>query len=226
LGALEATAEAYIPGGEQLVRGADSAERFASELARLVALAPSATDVPLLRPSLPWVAWDHDESGTWPDPDDMDVDLNAHEGPAWIEETGRRVRQRMAGAIAEPAVVGHADWESQNLRWIGRALHVVHDWDSLVSQPESTIAGAAAAVYTATGAPNTSATIEQTEAFLDAYERARGRVWSREDLERCWAAGLWVRIFNAKKATLRTRESDSLERLAVEVAERLRRAGA
>ena len=226
LGALEASAEEYVAGGEQLLPAADSADRFAGGLARLVDCARGAGDVPLLAPSLAWVAWDHGKRETWPDPDDMDVDLNAHEGPTWIEETGRRVRDRMAAAIREPAVVGHADWESQNLRWIGRALHVVHDWDSLVSQPETAIAGAAAAVYTATGAPNTSATIEETEAFVDAYQRARGRVWSREELELCWAAGLWVRIFNAKKATFKTRESDSLERLAVEVDERLRRAGA
>jgi hypothetical protein len=226
LGILAATAEAYVPGGEQLARAADSAERFASELARLVTLAPSAAEVPLLKPSLPWVGWDHGKGGTWPDPDDMDADLNAHVGPAWLEEIGRRVRRRLALATGQPTVVGHADWESQNLRWIGRKLHVVHDWDSLVSQPEAAIAGAASAVYTATGAPNTSATIDESEAFLDAYQVARGRVWSSEERELCWAAGLWVRAFNAKKATLRTRESDSINRLASEAEERLRRAGA
>jgi hypothetical protein len=156
----------------------------------------------------------------------MDADLNAHVGPAWLEEIGRRVRRRLALATGQPTVVGHADWESQNLRWIGRKLHVVHDWDSLVSQPEAAIAGAASAVYTATGAPNTSATIDESEAFLDAYQVARGRVWSSEERELCWAAGLWVRAFNAKKATLRTRESDSINRLASEAEERLRRAGA
>jgi len=126
-------------------------------------------------------------------------------------------------------VVGHADWESQNLRWVNRQLHVAHDWDSLVGQREATIAGAASAVFTATGAPNTSANIEQSEAFLNAYADARGQPWTSEERELSWAAGLWVRVFNAKKATLRPggeTPSPSRLRLEAEVGERLRRAGA
>jgi hypothetical protein len=125
-------------------------------------------------------------------------------------------------------VVGHADWESQNLRWVNEQLHAVHDWDSVVGQREATIAGAASAVYTATGAPNTSATVQQTAAFIAAYEVARGSIWTDEERELAWAAGLWVRVFNAKKATLRPGghvPSPSRLRLEQEVGERLRGAG-
>jgi hypothetical protein len=58
-------------------------------------------------------------------------------------------------------------------------------------------------VFTATGAPNTSANVEHSEAFLVAYAQARGQPWTQEERELAWAAGLWVRVFNAKKATLR-----------------------
>jgi hypothetical protein len=105
-------------------------------------------------------------------------------------------------AVAE-LVIGHADWESRNLRWVNRRLHAVHDWDSVVAQREVTIAGAASAVFTATGAPNTSANLDQSEAFLVAYEQSRGPAWTDEERELAWAAGSWVREFNAKKATLR-----------------------
>jgi hypothetical protein len=108
-------------------------------------------------------------------------------------------------------------------------MHVVHDWDSVVAQREACIAGAASAVFTATGAPDTSATLEQSQAFLGAYEDARGRPWTDEERELCWAAGLWVRAFNAKKATLRPGgafASPSRFRLEAEVGERLRRAAA
>ena len=180
-------------------------------------------------PSPPWVGWDHDQLGTWPEPDDVEADLNAHVGPSWIEEAGRCVRQRLLRPSALPVVVGHGDWESQNLRWVEHQLHVVHDWDSVVGQREATVAGAASAVFTATGAPNTSPSVEQSETFLAAYAQARAQPWTQEERELAWAAGLWVRVFNAKKATLRPGgDTPSLSRLRLEaeVGERLRRAGA
>jgi hypothetical protein len=122
-------------------------------------------------------------------------------------------------------VAGHADWEEPNLRWIDRRLLVVHDWDSIVSRPEAAIAGVAAAVFPGLGGPGT-ATLEDTAAFLLAYEHARGYRWSREERDVCWAAGLWIRAFNAKKNVLDSNGGTLLERLASEAAERLRLAGA
>jgi hypothetical protein len=229
LGDLSATAEALVDGGNQLPWADDTPRLFADALARLVALAPSVDSVPSLEPSPPWVGWDHDQPGTWPEPDDVEANLNAERGPAWIEEAGVRVRHRLLRPSCLPLVVGHADWESQNLRWVAGQLYVVHDWDSIVAQREATIAGAASAVFTATGAPNTSASVQQTQAFLVAYEEARRRPWTDEERELAWAAGLWVRVFNAKKATLRPggdTPSQSRIRLEQEVGERLRLAGA
>ena len=71
-----------------------------------------------------------------------------------------------------------------------------------------------------------TATLEETAAFLRAYEQARGRRWSREEREVCWAAGLWIRAYNAKKDALDGNGRALLERLASEAAERLRLAGA
>jgi len=83
-------------------------------------------------------------------------------------------------------------------------------------------------VFTATGA-NTSANLDQSEAFLIAYEQSRVLAWTDEERELAWAAGLWVRVFNAKKATLRPGgETPSPSRLTLEqeFPERLHRAGA
>jgi Ser/Thr protein kinase RdoA (MazF antagonist) len=224
LGTLTATAEAFVLGGTRLEPGADSPRRFAEALATLVRLAPPVTAIPSLAPPPAWVCWDHDQPGTWPLPDDRDDDLNRSPEPAWLEEVGRRVRRRLA-QCQQPPVVGHADWEEQNLRWLDRRLHVVHDWDSVVSRPEAAIAGVAAAVCPAFGGPGT-ATLEESEAFLQAYEQARGRPWSADERQVCWAAGLWVRAYNAKKATLEGDSGALLGRLAGEAAERLRLAGA
>jgi hypothetical protein len=224
LGTMAATAEAFVPGGTQLEPGTDSPRLFAEALAELVRLAPSVAAIPTLTPPPAWVFWDHDQPGTWPIPDDRDDDLNHHPEPAWLDEVGRRVRRRLAQCRQSP-VVGHADWEEPNLRWIDRRLHVVHDWDSVVSRSEAAIAGVAAAVCPAFGGPGT-ATLDESEAFLMAYEQALGHPWSVDERQVCWAAGLWIRAYNAKKATLDGDGGVMLERLAGEAAARLRLAGA
>jgi hypothetical protein len=141
-----------------------------------------------------------------------------------LEEVGQRVRRRLA-QCQQPPVVGHADWEEPNLRWLNRRLHVVRDRDSVVNRPEAAIAGVAAAVCPAFGGPGT-ATVEESEAFLQAYEEMRGQPWSVDEWQIGWAAGLWIRAYNAKKATLEGNSGALLERLASEATERLCLAGA
>jgi hypothetical protein len=229
LGDLLATAEAWLPGGDLLARirptPPEWTARFAGELARLVRLAPPPAVLPSLAPAPPWVAWNHAYPGVWPPPDDSDADLNAVPDPPWIDEVGRRVRARMAGC-GLPLVTGHADWESQNLRWQGADLYAVHDWDSAAAQPEAALAGAAAAVFPADGPPLSDASVAESEAFLHAYAAARGRPWSRDEWEIAWAAGLWVRVFNAKKASLRPDGAPTVALLQSEAPHRLRLAGA
>lgn len=113
------------------------------------------------------------------------------------------------------------DWESQNIRWHQRRPLVVHDWDSAAARPEATIAGAASAEFTVDGEPSAT-TIVETELFLDAYQQARGVAFTREELSAAWAAGLWVRAFNAKKSRVYGRAET--EAFAEEAWERLCRA--
>ncbi|HYN87823.1 MAG TPA: hypothetical protein VER55_04810 [Ardenticatenaceae bacterium] len=224
LGDLAVTAEAFVPGGSRLPRAADSPRCFAQALAHLVALAPPPSSLPTLDPPPYWMQWDHDQAAPWPP--DPDADLNAHLGPEWLEELARRVRRRLLQSGSLPLVVGHADWESQNLRWVERRLYVAHDWDSVICRPEAAIAGAASIMFPASGTLNEQATVGQSDAFLTAYAEARRRPLSDEERELCWAAGLWVQAFKAKKATLRADRRAVVVALAAEAAERLRRSGA
>ncbi|MHB1234524.1 MAG: hypothetical protein ACYCZK_02495 [Microbacteriaceae bacterium] len=64
--------------------------------------------------------------------------------------------------------------------------------------PEAVIAGAAAAGHPATGSAAAAAGILQTKSFLHAYARRRRKPWTANELEVCWAAGLWVLAYNAK----------------------------
>src|SRR4051794_6638318 len=63
--------------------------------------------------------------------------------PAVVFEAAERLRGRLA-RYDGACVVGHADWESQNLRWTGERLAVAYDWDSLAWLPEAVLVGAAA----------------------------------------------------------------------------------
>jgi hypothetical protein len=201
LGQLGVTAEALVHGGTLLANERDSAVRFAEALALLVRAAPDPATVSTLGPSPAWVGWDHEGEELWPAPDDRVGDLNEHPGDRWLDEIALAVRPQLL-ALDRPAVIGHGDWYSQNLRWIDRQLHVVHDWDSVVAQPEAAIAGQAAAIWPGTGLPGEVATVTQSEQFLAAYVRASGHSWTDSEVRTAWAAGLWTRAFDAKKASL------------------------
>ena len=221
-GGLTVTAETLVPGGSQLPAERGAAP-FAALLAQLVSSAPGASCVPWLTPSPPWTGWDHPGSGVWPDRDDLGRDLNRVPGPAWVNDAARRVRERLS-ACGAPARIGHGDWESQNIRWSDGHPLAVHDWDSVIAQPETAIVGLASAVWPAAGAPGEAATVAQSTDFITAYQQAAGRLWDEREIQDVWAAGLWVRLFNARKDAA-DGGGPQVDRLVGELGERLARAG-
>jgi hypothetical protein len=198
LGGYVATAERHLPGGTLLPDSGRAAAPFAEALAALMASAPSSREVPSLAPAPPWTAWNHGEGELWPWPDDRAVDLNRVAGPAWVDDAARAVHLRLSESTAEQ-VIGHGDWYAANLRWDGDSLWAAHDWDSAISERETVIVGLAAAVFPATGGPGEEASVDETADFMNAYTSARGRAFSSNEVEEMWAAGVWVRAFDAKK---------------------------
>jgi hypothetical protein len=219
---LAVTAETMIPGGVRL-QPARGAMPFAALLARLIKTAPPVVSVPPLTPTPPWAGWDHPGRRLWPDHDDRGRDLNKVSGPEWVDRAARLVRQRMS-AVRTARCAGHGDWESQNIAWRDGQPLAVHDWDSVIAQPEVAIVGLAAAVWPAAGGPGQAATVDQTADFLDAYQMAAGGSWTSQQVQLAWTAGLWVRLFNAKKDAA-DGGGPQLVRLAAEAAKRLSRAG-
>jgi hypothetical protein len=221
LGSAVATAEALLPDGEQPTLE-DAPRLFAHLLARFVECARDLPPQPTLRPAGAWVCWYHTENGVWPVPDDRDVDLNAEHCSvtAWVDEVGAAVRERLGEIRDAACVIGHGDWHWENVKFLdGRPL-AVHDWDSVIYEPEVVIVGQAAAVFEG-GPTGAGASVEQSKAFVEAYQSARGREFSKAELQLCWAAGLWVRAFNAKKFHL-----DNFDALGRDEAEvRMRHAG-
>jgi hypothetical protein len=174
-----------------------------------------------LAPAPSWAAWNSTGDGLWPRSKDSDIDLDKMSGAEWIDDAGRRARDRLR--IGESgAVIGHCDWLAGNLRWSNDTLLVVHDWDSVTADSEDVLVGFAAALYSTVDA-NKLATVEDTQRFLVAYGDARGRDLSADELQRAWAAGVWTRAYDAKFQHAAGRPITSLSEN--EARERLRRAG-
>jgi hypothetical protein len=195
-----ASAEALVPGVDEPPHG-ELAALSAAGLARLVELAPGPVSVPSLAPSPSWVGWDHTEPGLWPRSDDVDADLNAYPEPQWLDRVAAAVRDRLRASAGDP-VIGHGDWHPDNLRWRGPELIAVHDWDSVICQPEPAIAGFAAVSFLGIDPPGPLAGVEDSAAFLDAYQQARGCRWTPGDCAASWAAGLWQLAADAKTRSL------------------------
>ncbi|KAB8188810.1 phosphotransferase [Nonomuraea phyllanthi] len=223
VGALAVHAEESRPGGELLCGDSpEVAVRYASVFARLMAeLAEVAVAPPLPNPR--WVRWDHAEPGVWPAMRELD-DLDQGAVPAYVVDTAERVRKRML-ATGLPCVLGHADFEAQNLRWHDGEVWAVHDWDSLAWQPEAALAGAACGAF-ASVSPPTLAPIESSAAFLETYQELRGRRFTEEEREIAWAAGLWPAAHNARWEALHGDTPVSCDAVRAQSAERLRRANA
>ena len=224
LDGLAVHAEDHVPGGDRLLgTGTDTADRFALLLADLAARLERLDPRPP-EPGPMWLSWDHPGSAVWPHELADRAASASVSPPAWLTDVAVRVRRRILRARL-PHVVGHGDWETQNIRWRDGSVHVVHDWDSLTARPEAALVGAAAATFASDEQP-TLAPLESSERFVTTYERERSRVFTGEEREVAWATGLWLAAHNALVELVERKEPSNLERLSREGPSRLARAGA
>src|SRR5262249_5247621 len=223
VGSLAVHAEEFRPSGEVLHGDSpDVAARYAAVFGWLMAELADMTVAPPL-PNPPWVRWDHTDSGVWPAIGCLD-NRDHKVVPAYLVDTALRARGRLLAA-GLPCVLGHADFEAQNLRWHGQQIWAVHDWDSLAWQPEAALAGAASGSFASAGPP-TLAPIDSSEAFLVAYEDIRGRLFTAAEQQIAWAASLWMAAYNAREQALHGDTPLSGDALRAQAAERLRWANA
>ncbi|WP_091672551.1 hypothetical protein [Amycolatopsis marina] len=220
---LAVHAEESRPSGDLLYGDSpDIAVRYAVVFARLMAGLADATVAPPL-PNPRWARWDHTDSGLWPTIPELDY-RDQRAVPAYVVDTATRARKRLLAADL-PCVLGHADFEAHNLRWRGREVWAVHDWDSLAWQPEAALVGAASGVFPKTG-PATLPPIESSEAFMLTCQDLRGRRFTVEEQEIAWAASLWPAAHDVRWEALHGDKAVSDTALRAQAAERLRRANA
>lgn len=223
VGSLTVHAEVLLAGGYRL-RGTslDVARRYALAFAWLMGLLESLQ----VRPPLPnpyWLGWEHKGTGLWPQAAWLD-ERDRGQVPDFVVSTASRATERLRVASL-PNVLGHGDFEAQNLRWINGELWAVHDWDSLAWFPEAALVGAASGAFSSAETP-TLAPLDSSEAFIAAYQERRGRCFSREEQQVAWAASLWPAVHNARGEALFQQPPVTTMPLSQQAEERLRRAGA
>lgn len=222
---LAVHAEQWRPDGV-LLRG-DSPEiagRFARLFADLTAIT-ARLQLPAPLPNPEWVRWEHDGPGHWPPNPRHDTRPGADDLPARLVEIAAAARARLLKATPLPRILGHADWETQNMRWTADGPHVVHDWDSIALLPEAALVGSASGGFASAEIP-TLAPLRSSEAFIAAYEIARGREFSADERQLAWAASLWPALHNARAEFLWDQPAVALAEVLSQGEERLRRAGA
>ena len=200
-------AEQWRPGGD-LLRGEDpgTARQYAAVYAELMA-ALARLSLPPPLPNPPWLPFDQ----------------QAPTGADFVAGIAARAHARLRSATSLPRVLGHADFEAQNLRWKGTEIWAVFDWDSLAWMPEPVLAGAASAAFASAEQP-TLAPIGSSEAFLESYQQVRGRSFSGEELEIAWAASLLTATVNAAHEARHGEPPLTTDRLRDQAEERLARA--
>ena len=217
-------AESWCPGGEILVGDTRAAaERSARLLADVMSALASCDPRDLPLPNPDWVRWDYSGPHGWPPHVWIDAAPNQTPLPLYLDDAAKRVRRRMR-RCSLPNVVGHGDWETQNLRWLQGQPFVIHDWDSVVVMPEGAIIGAAGAF--ASNEIPTLASIDSSAEFLDAYQVRRKRSFTTAEIEVAWAASLWPAIHNARAEFRFNLDAVAGNQLAEQADERLKRAGA
>jgi len=220
---LAVHAEEWRPGGV-MMRGdtADVARRCAALLGWLMQELKRVTVLPPL-PNPYWLRWNHQGPGPWPEMDFLD-ERDQSLIPGFVVDVVTRATQRLLRTELAN-VLGYADFETQNIRWLGDEPWAVHDWDSLAWMPEAAVVGAASGAFASAETP-TLAPLDSSEAFLIAYQERTGRAFSEEEIEVAWAASVWTATHNARAEALFDQPPAAGAPLRAQAHERLARANA
>jgi Phosphotransferase enzyme family len=143
----------------------------------------------------------------WPTPHDLRFDLSLP-GAEWIDELAKDARSVLDQSASEPMVIGHADWRIENLGIDRSTIVAIFDWDSVCTCPEAVLVAAASVHFTTDWSDSSTDPFpspDESSAFVNEYEQARGRRFASRDRELVEAAQIYRLAYGA-----RCEHSDSL----------------
>lgn len=139
----------------------------------------------------------------WPTPHATMFDFEATTaGAERIDVVAAAARVVLDGASTREVVIGHTDWRAENLRFDGKSICAVYDWQSLARTLEPALVGGVAHAFCSdwnqpprsTQAP----TLDEARAFVSEYELARGNAFEREDRRLLGAAFAYATAYTAR----------------------------
>jgi len=193
-----AVAEEMLTGGEH-VDGHDASVRrvLASHLYGLVEAATAMLgDVPLPLASpfgLPG-------NQLWPTPHDLRFDFSLP-GAEWIDKLPGDARSILRRNETGTMVIGHGDWRIENLRMDRSTIVAIFDWDSVCVIPEAALVGATSIHFTtdwSDPATDSFPSADESSAFINEYEEARGRVFTSRERELAQAEQIYRLAYGAR----------------------------
>lgn len=194
-----ATIEEYLDEGElSNSRLPGMIDSFALGLHSFIAVASElvgSVDLPL--------AWPLGlaEDRLWPPtPHDLRFDFSAPRGD-WIDDVARTAREQLDKLDGGEEVITHADWRAEHLRFKGGQLAAIYDMDSTALSREPCAVGSTAHSFSTNWADPTKHSIPspaESVAFVRAYERARQRQFSIEELAVVEAAYKYILAYSAR----------------------------
>ncbi|GHO42567.1 phosphotransferase [Ktedonospora formicarum] len=153
---------------------------MAETLAQQVQLTRGLVHLPGMRTSM----WRFPEiDGLWPQPHSKLFDFVAtSHGAEWIDRVAREARSILDVCSGELAL-GHTDWAVKHFRFKRGQVRVIYDWDSLARDYEPILVGDGARGFTMTWHLPTrlTPTREEIHAFVEEYQVARGRAFTRTE---------------------------------------------
>lgn len=214
LGHGYATVEELVDDGDDADAHAPAIRRvMATTLARLVAATRDLTDALGLGAALQSrMPFRRPDNGVWPEPHNPIFDFAATTvGAEWIDRIAVRAKAALADGAGEE-VIGHTDWSAQNCRFMGQALRVVYDWDSLMLDKEPIIVAEAAMTFPFNwnrSGPQVAPSPHEARAFIIEYEEARGAPFIATERETLAAAATYSLAYGARiEHSLRPDQTD------------------
>ena len=201
VGATVLTAQTYVPapGPDRLglVPVARLQRTMASALAQLIQMTQQVSPPPGIQP---WLLAGPDQ--LWPKPHNVLIDFEqTAAGADWIDAIAHQAKQHLQATPGE-WVLGHSDWSIQNMAFNGMELVCVYDWDALRLGQEAWFVGGAARCFKQDwrhGLPQL-VSVAEAEAFIQAYERARGRSFDTTEQRALGAALVYTAAYGTRCA--------------------------